>query len=224
MRAMNTFVVDDSAVVVPGWVVDHESFRRWAHSDDFPESGSVCFLNGGVWVDMSKEQAFTHNQLKHEFAFVLTALIRAEKLGRYFPEGMLVSNVDAKLTSQPDGMFVSKASLATERVRLVEGAHEGVVELDGSPDMVLEVVSRSSVEKDTIHLVDQYWRAGIDEYWLADVRGQRLDFDIFRHGAKGFTPVRKHGGWLKSSVFNKSFRLTRSVDELEHPVYTLHVK
>lgn len=221
---MNTFIVDDETVVVPSWVVNHESFRRWVQSEDFPESGTVCFLNGGVWVDMSREQVFTHNQVKQEFAFVLAGLIRERRLGRYFPDGMLISNVDAELTSQPDGMYVSKESFSTKKVRLVEGSQEGYVELEGSPDMVLEVVSRSSVAKDTETLMEQYWDAGIEEYWIVDVRGERLEFEIYRHGVHEFTPVRRQAGWLKSTVFGRSFRLTRSVDEQGHPEFNLRVK
>src|SRR5262245_18886652 len=108
---MNTFVVDDSAVVVPSYVRDHVSFREWAQSNDFPEEGQVCYLNGGVWVDMSKEQLFTHNQVKHELAFVLTGIIRAGNLGKYFPDGVLLSNDDAELSAQPDGVFVSRRSI-----------------------------------------------------------------------------------------------------------------
>jgi hypothetical protein len=36
--------------------------------------------------------------------------------------------------------------------------------------------------------------------------------------------VRKHGGWVKSAVFGKSFRLTEQTDPLGHPEYTLAVR
>jgi len=61
-----TLVVERDSVTIPAWVDDLDSFRRWARSDEFPESGRICFLNGEVWVDMSKEQAFWHNQVKSE--------------------------------------------------------------------------------------------------------------------------------------------------------------
>lgn len=219
-----TMVVGKDLVCVPGWVQDHESFRRWLHLADFPEAGRICYLNGGVIVDMSKEQVFTHNQVKNEFAFALTGLSKAGNLGRYFPDGLLISNVDADLTSQPDGAFASKKTLRTQRFRLVEGVGEGFVEMEGTPDMVLEVVSPSSVEKDTVILVEQYWQADIPEYWLVDVRGERLDFDILRHTGKGYMPTRKQGDWVKSAVFGKSFRLTRGVDDLGNPEFTLAVR
>src|SRR5262249_36027312 len=152
---------------------------------EFPETGRICYLDGEVWVDMSKEQFFSHNQVKSEYNIVLGTLVKNERLGRYIPDGMLLSNVEANLTAQPDGAFVSRASWETGRVRLIEGVREGYVELEGTPDMVLEVVSASSVVKDTVTLRALYWRAGIREYWLVDTRGDQLKFDILRWGVKG---------------------------------------
>jgi Uma2 family endonuclease len=90
--------------------------------------------------------------------------------------------------------------------------------------MVLEVVSASSVEKDRETLPDLYWRAGIPEYWVVDARGDRLEFDIFRHDSGGYTAVAKRGGWLKSWVFGRSFRLTRRFDDAGNPDYVLSVR
>ncbi|MFQ5929788.1 MAG: hypothetical protein ACE5MK_08810, partial [Acidobacteriota bacterium] len=48
-------------------------------------------------------------------------------------------NVEADLSTEPDGLFVSFEAIQSGRVRLVEGAGEGYIELEGSPEMVLEV-------------------------------------------------------------------------------------
>ncbi|HLJ93247.1 MAG TPA: hypothetical protein VKU02_08665 [Gemmataceae bacterium] len=47
---------------------------------------------------------------------------------------------------------------------LVEEAEEGFNELQGAPEMVLEIIRPSSVHKDTLGRLDLYWQAGIDEY------------------------------------------------------------
>jgi Uma2 family endonuclease len=106
----------------------------------------------------------------------------------------------------------------------MEGAKGGYTEIEGVPDMVLEIVSDSSVRKDTRRLIEAYWEGGIKEYWLVDVRGERLDFNIYRHAPKGYVVTRKKDGWLKSQVFGKSFRLTRQEDEFGNPEYTLEVR
>jgi hypothetical protein len=57
---MVTYVIEDERISVPSWVVDLGSFRRWAEGEDFPEKGRIWCLKGEVWVDMSKQQLFSH--------------------------------------------------------------------------------------------------------------------------------------------------------------------
>jgi Uma2 family endonuclease len=219
-----TFVVERDSVTIPAWVDDLESFRRWVRSDDFPETGRICFLDGEVWVDMSKEQLFTHNQVKGEYTFVLYGLAKKARLGRYFTDGARLYNEPANFSSVPDGLFAFTETFRAGRLRLGEGVDEGYVELEGTPDMVLEIVSTSSVGKDTDRLRQLYWRAGIPEYWIVDARGEPLSFEILRHTVKGYVATRASGGWLKSNVFGKSFRLMRRNDEGGNPEYELAVR
>src|SRR5262249_18562419 len=99
--AMITVVHESSRVSVPDWVVDLESFRRWADADDFPETGHVWFLKGEVWVDMSKEQIFTHGAVKTEFTVVLGSLVKTGRLGRLWGDGIFLSNVTADIAGKP---------------------------------------------------------------------------------------------------------------------------
>jgi Uma2 family endonuclease len=218
-----TFIDERKRISVPSWVVDLESFRRWMDADDLPEGARFSYLNGEVWVDMSKEQLFSHGQVKTEFASVLNGLVKVGQLGFYWVDGVLVSNEAADVSNKPDGVFVATASLQAGRVRPVEGMESGYVELEGSPDMVLEVVSDSSVQKDTVLLREAYWKAGVREYWLVDARKEPLAFDILKQGAKGYVATRKQDGWVKSAVFGKAFRLTQSSHALGHPQFTLAV-
>src|SRR4051812_43063427 len=89
---MVTMVVESDQVSVPLAVNDLASFRSWAHSDDFPEQGRICFLEGEVWIDMSREQLFTHVILKGEFSRVLGTIVLEENLGRLFPDGALLTS------------------------------------------------------------------------------------------------------------------------------------
>jgi Uma2 family endonuclease len=219
-----TFVVDSDEVHLPSWVVDFASFRRWTETDEFPEkSARVCYLAGEIWIDMSREQIFTHNQVKAEISQVLGPFVKKKRLGRFFPDGALLTNVEVELSCKPDGVFVSEECFDRKRVRLVEGAREGYVELEGTPVMVLEVVSDSSVQKDTVTLRELYHRAGIREYWLIDVRRQ-LSFELLRHTRKGYTSTRAKDGWLKSQVFNRSFKLSLETDNRGNPEYTLRMQ
>ena len=77
-------VIIQEKVCIPAWVVDLESFRRWACSDDFPEHGWFSHIKGKLWVDVSMETV-PHNQLKAEVAFVLTALAEGKPIGEILP-------------------------------------------------------------------------------------------------------------------------------------------
>ena len=173
---------------------------------------------------MSREQLFTHNQVKNEFGLAFGRLIRAERLGRWYPEGAYFSNEEVALAARPDGCFVSNESLDNGLVRLVKGKREGFLDIEGSPDMALEIISTSSVAKDKEILFDLYWRSGIREYWLIDVRKNRQEFNIYRHGSRGYVAARRSGGWTKSAVFGKSFRLVCGTDERGDPEYTVEVR
>src|SRR5205823_233656 len=113
------FVLYDESVYIPPDIRDLASFRRWVHSDEFPETARICFLNGEVWVDMSGEQVFSHNQVKGEFTAVLTVLVKTARLGRFLPDGVQLTSVSATFSCRPDGTFVSQESLKRKRVRLV---------------------------------------------------------------------------------------------------------
>jgi Uma2 family endonuclease len=214
----------EEEVRIPAELDDLESFRRWTKSDDFPQRGRFAYLRGQVWVDLSMEQAFSHNRVKTRINSVLDDLTVSSGLGYYFSDGMSLSNVEVDLSTIADGVYVSYDAVRKGRVLLIAGAQGGCVELVGTPDMVLEVVSDTSVHKDTEELWQLYWQAGIPEYWLVDARTDELHFDIFRHGAKKYTATRKRGGWLKSRVFKRSFRLTRHADPLGNPQYILDMR
>ena len=143
--------------------------------------------------------------------------------GVFLPDGAHLTNLTADISGNPDGVYVSHEAFQTGRVTRVEGKSGGCVELEGTPDMVLEVISDSSVNKDTNVLHAAYALAGIREYWLADAREEILRFEIFRLTAKGYVASRKQDGWIKSPVFGRSFRLTESEDRSGNPKYTLEV-
>jgi Putative restriction endonuclease len=100
-------VAQEELVRIPGWVTDNDAYLRWACSDRFPERGRLAFLHGEVWLDMSPEELFSHNQLKGEFAIVLGMMLKRTRLGRFYPDRCLLTNPAAGLSTEPDGMFIS---------------------------------------------------------------------------------------------------------------------
>lgn len=89
--------------------------------------------------------------------------------------------------------------------------------------MVLEVVSKSSVEKDMVTLPEAYYRTGIREFWRADAR-EELTFEIFRWTPTGYELTRLPDGWHRSDVFDRAFLLPQRADPLGQPRYTLQMR
>jgi Uma2 family endonuclease len=206
-----TELVLGGSIRVPYWVQDLPTFRKWTLSDEFPEQGEIAFLDGRLWVDPAMERDI-HNQIKTVITIVLGSIIMAAKLGRFYSDRMRLVHPEAQLSTEPDAMFATRESIQRQRVQLKMGNDS--LELIGSPDMVLEVVSPTSVEKDTVHLLDLYYRAGIREYWLINPLGKAIDFRIYRRGSKKFTLVRPQDGWVESTVFGLSFRLLEEQTDL----------
>ena len=219
---MSTVIIDES-VRIPDSVVDLDSFRKWVYSDDFPEHGKVSFIGGEVWVEMNAEPLQSHVGLKTKVHATLTRVVNELDLGQFYGDGALWTHRRAGISNIPDGLFISWESLETGRVRLL-GAPEEAVEVEGSPDMVLEVVSRSSVQKDTVFMPDACWEAGVREYWLVDARGRDLTFKILVRGSRGFRSAPSKAGWHQSVVFGREFKLERRTARMGLTAYELKVR
>lgn len=221
-RRGNVLVQDK--VAIPGWVCDLESYRRWAHSEDYPQSGWVSFLAGDIYVDPDMETFLTHNQVKQAFNLAIGLVLMNKPSGRYVPDRMLFTNQEADVSTEPDGLYAHWETLKTGRLRLVPGQETDFTELEGTPDMILEIVSSSSVKKDTVTLPSLYARAKIPEYWLVDARSEPSSFQIFQLVNDHYQSIPHEVGWLKSSVFGCSFQLVREIDPLGQPQFVVKVK
>ena len=221
---MPTVITEDLRIDIPDWVTNLSAFRRWVDEPEFPEKGNIWWLRGKVWADMSKEQIYSHNLVRTEITSVLHFLVKESDAGLLLSDGLLLSNAETGFSGKPDATFVSYEAFEEGRAIRIEGKSDGFVEIEGSADMVLEVVSDSSEDKDLDLLREDYFLAGVREYWIVDARPKQPTFVIFRRNAKAFVKVSKLGGWLKSAVFGHSFRLVRTTDRRGDPKFVLEVK
>lgn len=192
---------------------DLTKFRAWAHSAGFPETGRIDFLAGDVEVDMSPEDLQTHGTLKSSLAAELFSLVAKRQRGYVFVDRTRVTSLAADLSVEPDLVVVLFSSLDEGRVRQVPSARREpgrFIELEGAPDLVVEIVSDSSERKDTDRLPAQYALAGVPELWLVDARGGEVRFEIRALEAGAYRRVEPEaGGWLASAVLGTSCRITR---------------
>lgn len=206
-------VLDRERVRIPADARELEPFRAWARSDRFPDRGRIDFLDGDVEIDMSPEDLFTHGTAKTEIAAVLHELVARQDRGHVFVDRARVSSPAGRLSVEPDVVVVLWETLEKGRVRHVpaaSGKPGRYVELEGAPDLVVEVVSDGSQQKDRERLPPLYALAGVRELWQVDARGPELCFWIFALGSSGYRRESTDPeGWLASPVLGASFRLHR---------------
>ncbi|MEX2141355.1 MAG: Uma2 family endonuclease [Pirellulales bacterium] len=205
-----------------------EEFRRWALSDEFPESGRIDFINGNIEIDMSPENAFTHGSPKVKLIQVLAAVVEEDDIGYLFSDRMRCSSVPADLSAEPDVIFISHDALDSGHVKLIEqkgGNEDDFIEIEGPPDLVVEIVSKSSVGKDTKRLPPAYFKAGVREFWLIDARREELFFVIHGRGPRRFVAQPCDArSFQRSEVLKRKFHLERKRDRRGHWRYDLRVK
>ncbi|HEX6904281.1 MAG TPA: Uma2 family endonuclease [Thermoanaerobaculia bacterium] len=200
----------DDTVDIPDTAWTLEGFRAWALSRDFPERGRIDYLAGSIEVDMSPEELRTHVLVKTEIGVVLHRLVAHRERGSVYIGGARVSSPAARLSVEPDVVVVLWDSLDAERIREVPSPRTGeYMELEGVPDLVVEVVSDSSVGKDLRRLPTLYAVAGVPELWLVDARSRKgIRFDIRTLGAEGYRKVEPdEEGWTFSPQLGVRFRL-----------------
>jgi Uma2 family endonuclease len=211
------------ALCVPTDAFEFAGFRRWIGSSDFPERARGTLAEGEVFLDMSPESIEAHNKVKSSLTADLQTIVRAESLGEFYCDGALLTHVQAQLSTEPDGMFASWDTLESGRLELsprADGDPDGI-ELVGTPDIVIEVVSRSSVRKDNVVLRSAYAKAGVPEYWLVDARGDELAFQILWLDSGAYAVATASSATQRSRVLARDFVLERERNRVGRWSYRL---
>lgn len=221
-------ILFEEQIEVPMGLHSLAEFRRWATSDEFPERGRIDYIAGRIEVDLSPEDLYTHGTVKTKLVMVLGARVESLGTGDLFSDRTRVSCPHADLSAEPDIVFVSEEGLESGRVKLVpkaSGEPDRYIEFEGAPDLVVEILSDSSVKKDTERLPPACFAAGVIEYWLVDARRETLEFIIHRRGLEGYEPADVDAeGYQHSSVMGCWYRLDRFRNPRGRLKYDLRAK
>ena len=105
-----------------------------------------------------------HQRLSGNLYTELRQHVTEKKLGEVFyaPIDVFLNEYNAP---QPDLVFVSEA-----KKNLV--TNDGIM---GTPDLVVEIISPSSVKRDRLQKRGIYERFAVPEYWIADPQNQEIE-------------------------------------------------
>lgn len=120
-----------------------------------PEDKRCELIDGDFY--MTPSPVTLHQRISMRIAFDLTEYVRKNNLGETFiaPMDVVLSDEDVL---QPDIFYISK-----ERKNIVTPEN-----IRGAPDLVIEILSRSTAERDRVVKSRLYARFGVQEYWIVD--------------------------------------------------------
>lgn len=130
-----------------------------------------------------------HQELVFKLTLLLGNYIVSQGLGKFYQAPFDVI-LDKGNTVQPDLLFIAK-----ENQKIIK--EKGVF---GSPDLVVEIVSKGSVIRDYVEKKEDYERFGVKEYWIIDPQNEALQvFTLDNKKYKTYSTAEEEGS-VKSKV------------------------
>ena len=158
---------------------------------DAPGDTRYELLNGELIMVASPNR--NHQTASMNLGTEMNVFTRQNDLGWVFAapfDVLLEDDVDGISVVQPDIIFVSK-----EREHIITPAN-----IQGAPDMVVEILSPSSRRRDWRDKLDLYERHGVREYWLIDPESRMLWIMRLRDGRLGIHRVCCEGDAAESAA------------------------
>jgi Uma2 family endonuclease len=121
-----------------------------------PEGTLAELLNGSI--NMSPAPNVLHQRIVGRLFQKISEKVAKTKMGNVFVSPLDVFLDEEGNVVQPDLIFISKQR---EAIILDDAIH-------GSPDIVVEVLSPSTQDRDRLEKKGLYERFGVAEYWIVD--------------------------------------------------------
>ncbi len=165
--------------------------RHWTYQDYLQLDDEQRYeIIEGELLEISTPSPF-HQWYSSNLFLLLSKFVHEYRLGYIFHAPLDVILSPANVV-QPDILFIAKARREIIQERGIFGA----------PDLVVEIVSPSSVHRDYHAKQKLYERFGVREYWLVDPGNRAVD--VLGPGEEGYTSVSfaSDGGAVTSQVLD----------------------
>jgi len=158
MTSVTEEPISSAQTTLPPTPISFEDFLEWVDEDTRAE-----------WVDgqiiMTSPAGDNHQMVRDFLILVMKPFVETHGLG-WIRGGFLMKTEVRPSGREPDIVFV-----AEERRNVVTPTY-----LDGPADLVVEIISPDSIERDRGEKFVEYEAAGIPEYWLLDPLRQEALF------------------------------------------------
>lgn len=132
-----------------------------------------------------------HQRASMRLIRLLDRYNEAKKAGELFHAPYDVYFDEENAGIQPDLVFVSN-----ER-KFVVRENNGIV---GAPDLIVEIISKSTIDKDRVIKKDLYEQFGVREYWIVDPRNRSIEVYLLDNNRYRLFSFAAEEGPINSSV------------------------
>lgn len=169
----------------PSGLMTFQEFLEWADEDTHAEwvDGRVILLHVTV-----KER---HDAIRMFLVWLFYSLIRATGRGAVYSEPFQMWLPHLNRSRAPDLFYVREEN--RDRV----SQHY----LQGPADIVVEIISPDSEERDRVEKLREYERAGVPEYWTIDHQERRAELHVLGADGRYAVVLAGRAGLFQSSVF-----------------------
>ena len=164
--------------------------KHWTYEEYYNLADDQRYevINGNLLL-MVPAPDLWHQDWVSDLHILIKLFVKKHKLGRTF-----IAPVDVVLDEdnvvQPDLVFV-----AANNLRIIERRA-----VFGTPDLLVEMVSPSSVRRDRHEKKELYARFGVREYWIGDAAARSLEILTLKAGRYELRCAAKKKGKLASLV------------------------
>jgi Uma2 family endonuclease len=152
-------------------VVLEKQTKRWTYEEYYrlDDDQRHEIINGELLMAPAPDT--WHQDWSRELTLIIATYVKRNILGKIFAAPVDVV-LDSGNTVQPDLVFVSTPNLSIVQKRAIFGV----------PDLVVELVSPSSVRRDRYDKKALYARFGVKEYWIGDPANKALEILTLKNG------------------------------------------
>jgi len=149
-----------------------EKKKRYTYEDYLrtPEDERYELIGGELI--MTPSPVPEHQRISRELEFELLKFVKTHNLGEVFDAPCDVY-LDDENVVQPDIMFISK-----DRLNII-----GEKNIQGAPDLVIEIISESSAYRDLVQKKMLYARFGVKEYWVVIPEEEMVEVYVLKDNA-----------------------------------------
>jgi Uma2 family endonuclease len=168
-------------------VLEKYQVTDFLQKDNFEEGFIYELLNGTI-VKRSAP-SLQHQNILRKLVFLLENYLTEKKLGVFFfaPIDVLL---DEENLVVPDLVFVRES-----RKNILKENH-----IEGTPDLVVEILSPSTARYDRGEKMKLYKKHQISEYWIIEPKTQVLEIYVYQNGDYDLSEYAIEKGLVKSKV------------------------